>query len=35
MRFMRQGKPLVEIRAYVDRTYSKFGPPTDTEPIQP
>ena len=31
---MRQGKSLAEIRAYVDREYSRFGQPTDTEPVQ-
>jgi len=27
------GKPLREIRAYVDQTYSKHGPPTPTPPV--
>ena len=31
---MHQGKSLAEIRAYVDREYSRFGQPTDTEPVQ-
>jgi len=35
MRLTRQGKPLAEIRAYVDRQYSRFGQPTDTEPVEP
>ena len=34
MRLMREGKELTEIRAYIDAEYSKYGPPTDTEPIQ-
>lgn len=25
------GESLSEIRAYINQTYSKFGPPTDTE----
>jgi hypothetical protein len=33
MRLLREGKDLKEIRAYVDAAYSKYGPPTDTEPI--
>jgi hypothetical protein len=34
MRLMREGESLAEIRAYVDREYSRFGQPTDTEPVQ-
>jgi len=34
MRLLGQGKSLAEIRNYVDRQYSKFGPPTDTEPVE-
>ncbi len=34
MRLMGEGKELTEIRAYIDAEYSKYGPPTDTEPIQ-
>lgn len=34
MRMMDQGKALTEIRAYVDRQYSKFGRPTDTDPLE-
>jgi len=34
MRLMRQGKSLAEIRTFVDRQYSKFGQPTDTEPVE-
>lgn len=30
MRLTREGKPASEIRAYVDATYSSFGPATDT-----
>jgi hypothetical protein len=30
MRLTREGKPAVEIRLYVDSTYSGFGPATDT-----
>jgi len=33
MILMRRGKSLAEIRAFVDRRYSRFGPPTDTEPV--
>jgi hypothetical protein len=29
-----QGRPATEIRTYIDREYSKFGPPTDTEPLE-
>jgi hypothetical protein len=31
---MREGKSAGEIRAYVDATYSEYGPPTDTEPVK-
>jgi hypothetical protein len=34
MRLTRQGKPLSEIREYVDRQYGKFGPPTKTDPVE-
>jgi len=34
MRMTEQGKSAKEIRAYIDATYSKFGPPTDTEPVK-
>jgi hypothetical protein len=34
MRLMGQDKSLAEIRSYVDRQYSKFGAPTDTEPVE-
>lgn len=32
-RLNEAGKPLVEIRSYIDGQYSQFGTPTDTEPI--
>jgi hypothetical protein len=28
---LQAGKSLPEIRAYIDKTYSRYGPPTDTE----
>jgi hypothetical protein len=28
---LEAGESLSDIRAYIDQTYSKFGPPTDTE----
>jgi len=31
---MSQGRALTEIRTYVDRQYSKFGQPTDTDPVE-
>jgi len=31
MRYWQEGKSLVEIRKSIDATYSRFGPPTDTE----
>jgi len=34
MRMTREGKSAREIRAYIDATYSKFGPPTNTRPVQ-
>lgn len=34
MRLMREGKTPPEIRAYIDAEYSKYGPPTDTGPIE-
>jgi hypothetical protein len=30
MRMLDEGKTVKEIRMYVDRTYSKFGPSTPT-----
>jgi hypothetical protein len=34
MRLMREGKDTKTIRTYIDAEYSKYGPPTDTEPVQ-
>jgi hypothetical protein len=31
MKKLEAGESLPEIRAYIDRTYSRYGPPTDTE----
>ncbi len=31
---MQEGKSQQEIRAYIDAEYSKYGPPTDTGPVQ-
>jgi hypothetical protein len=33
MRLLDEGKPIKDIRAYIDRTYSKFGPSTPTAPV--
>lgn len=33
MEMLRQDKQLVEIREYIDATYSQYGPPTDTGPV--
>ncbi len=33
MRMLDQGKSLKDIRAYADRTYSRFGPSTPTPPV--
>jgi hypothetical protein len=33
MKMMDGGKSLKEIRAYADKTYSKYGPPTPTPPV--
>jgi cytochrome c2 len=33
MRMMDEGKSLKEMRAYVDQTYSKYGPSTPTPPV--
>jgi|GraSoiStandDraft_39_1057311.scaffolds.fasta_scaffold205094_3 hypothetical protein len=30
---VQQGKLLKEIRTYIDRTYSRYGPPTPTSPV--
>jgi len=34
MRMLDEGKAIEEIRAYVDKTYSRFGPSTPTPPVQ-
>jgi hypothetical protein len=34
MHLLDEGKALQEIRAYVDTTYSRFGPPTPTPPVR-
>ncbi len=34
MRMWREGEELTTIRTYIDKEYSRFGPPTDTEPVQ-
>ena len=34
MRMLNDGKALKEIRTYVDRTYSRFGPSTPTPPVR-
>jgi hypothetical protein len=33
MKMMDEGKSLKEMRAYIDQTYSKYGPPTPTPPV--
>jgi hypothetical protein len=33
MRMMSDGVALKDIRSYVDRTYSQFGPSTPTPPV--
>jgi len=34
MRMTQEGKSAKEIRAYIDGTYSKYGAPTDTAPVE-
>jgi uncharacterized GH25 family protein len=34
MRMLDDGKPLREIRVYVETTYSKYGPATPTPPVR-
>ena len=34
MQMTREQKDVAEIRAFIDNKYSKYGPPTDTEPVQ-
>ncbi len=33
MRGMNRGGTLAEMRAQIDKDYSRFGPPTDTPPV--
>jgi len=35
MRLLQEGKPLADIRGYIDQNYSQFGEPTNTEPVTP
>jgi len=32
---MDEGKRLKDIRAYIDKNYSRYGPPTPTPPVPP
>jgi hypothetical protein len=34
MRMTQQGRSLAEIRTFIDREYSRFGPPTNTEAVE-
>jgi len=34
MKGLKDGKDLKTIRAAIDRKYSQFGPPTDTQPVE-
>lgn len=34
MRLSAEGRSARDIRTYVDATYSRYGPPTDTQPVQ-
>ncbi len=34
MRMLDDGKPLKDIRAYVDATYGEYGPSTPTPAVQ-
>jgi hypothetical protein len=34
MRMLDEGKQLKEIRAVIEKTYSRFGPATPTPPVQ-
>jgi hypothetical protein len=34
MRLTSEGKSTKDIRAYIDTTYSQYGPPTNTPPVQ-
>jgi hypothetical protein len=33
MRMLDEGKPLKDIRATIEKTYSKYGPTTPTPPV--
>lgn len=33
MQMTRDGKETAEIRAFIDKKYSGYGPPTDTGPV--
>ena len=33
MQMTREGKETAEIRAFVDKKYSQYGPPTETGPV--
>jgi hypothetical protein len=33
MKMMNEGKPLKDMRAAIDATYSKYGPATPTPPV--
>jgi hypothetical protein len=33
MKMMDEGKRLKDIRAYIDKTYSRYGPSTPTPPV--
>jgi hypothetical protein len=33
MKMMDEGKSLKKIRAAIEKTYSKYGPPTPTPPV--
>jgi len=34
MRMLDEGKTVKDIRAYVEKTYSRFGPSTPTPPVR-
>ena len=34
MRLMAEGRRARDIRTYIDATYSRYGPPTNTQPVQ-
>jgi len=35
MRMQQEKRPLAEIRSYIDSYYSRYGTPTDAEPVNP